>query len=81
MATDPKTPATLLDATGLRCPLPVLKARKALKSLPPGGTLLVRATDPAAPRDFQAFCTETSHELVETAEKDGVYEFTIRKPA
>lgn len=81
MATDPKSPATVLDATGLKCPLPVLKARKALKSLSPGDTLLVRATDRAAPRDFQAFCAETSHELIETSEKDGVYEFVIRKPA
>lgn len=50
-----------LDATGLKCPLPVLRARKSLKSLSPGDVLIVRATDPAAERDFQAFCDETAH--------------------
>lgn len=70
-----------LDATGLRCPLPVLKARKALKSVPPGGLLVVKATDPAAPRDFVAFCDETPYELVDSAERGEVYEITIRKPA
>lgn len=70
-----------LDATGLKCPLPVLKARKALKSVPPGGVLLVKATDPAAPRDFRAFCDETPNELVASVERGEIYEITIRKPA
>ena len=47
---------TLLDVQGLSCPLPVLKANKALRGLPPGAALVVLATDPAARRDFPAFC-------------------------
>ena len=72
---------TELDATGLKCPLPVLRARKTLKSLDPGGLLLVRATDPAAVRDFQAFCAETAHEFVEWSEEDGVFLIRLRKSA
>ena len=48
-------PDSTLDATGLLCPLPVLKARRALKSVPPGGILEVLATDPGATNDFTAF--------------------------
>lgn len=69
----------LLDATGLKCPLPVLKARKALKALPPGGRLLVRATDPGAPRDFEHFCATTGARLIAAREADGVMEFEIEK--
>jgi tRNA 2-thiouridine synthesizing protein A len=74
------TTTTLLDATGLICPLPVLKARKALKAMPPGALLAVRATDPAAPKDFRAFCEATGHALVgiDVAE-DGLAVVTIRK--
>jgi len=59
----------ILDARGLKCPLPVLKARRALKALPPGESLEVLATDPAAPRDFQAFAREAglSIETLEAA--------------
>ena len=48
--------ATVLDATGLLCPLPVLKARRALKAVPAGGVLEVLATDPGAVKDFEHFC-------------------------
>lgn len=68
-----------LDATGLRCPLPVLRARKALKSVAPGTALLVRATDPSAVRDFEMFCQEAGHAFVGAEEKDGVYSISIRK--
>jgi tRNA 2-thiouridine synthesizing protein A len=71
--------AVTLDAQGLKCPLPVLRARKAMRDLPPGGLLRVLATDPAAPRDFRAFCDETGYALVDTAEAGGVYTVTIRK--
>lgn len=70
-----------LDAKGLKCPLPVLRARKAMKQVPDGGLLEVEATDPSAVQDFQAFCETTGHELVDSAEADGVYRFTIRKVA
>lgn len=68
-----------LDATGLMCPLPVLRARKALRALAPGGRLTVLATDPAAPGDFTAFCRETGHALVESTEQAGVYRFVIER--
>jgi tRNA 2-thiouridine synthesizing protein A len=69
-----------LDATGLTCPLPVLRARKAMRDVPAGGLLEVRATDPAALKDFPAFCEATGHTLVETTDEGaGVYVFVIRK--
>ncbi|MEJ0068361.1 MAG: sulfurtransferase TusA family protein [Pseudomonadota bacterium] len=69
-----------LDATGLTCPLPVLRARKALRDVAPGGLLEVRATDPAALKDFPAFCEATGHALVETRDEGaGVTVFVIRK--
>ncbi len=74
--------AITLDAQGLKCPLPVLKARKALKAVAPGGLLRVLATDPGAAKDFIHFCDATGCELVESAEAaDGVLSFLIRKPA
>lgn len=72
---------TLLDTKGLNCPLPVLKARKALKGLPKGALLRVLATDPASVIDFRAFCLETGHELVEATEDGEVYSFVIRRTA
>ena len=72
------TDATL-DATGLLCPLPVLKARKALKPLPAGAVLTVRATDPGAVKDFEAFCRTTGNELVSSSEENGVFVFAICK--
>ena len=54
-----------LDAKGLNCPLPILKAKKALKEVPSGGTLEILATDPGSVADFQAFCRQTGNELVE----------------
>ncbi len=71
----------LLDAKGLNCPLPILKAKKALKSVPDGGTLEILATDPGSVADFQAFCRTTGNELVEHDEEGGVYRFILRKPA
>jgi tRNA 2-thiouridine synthesizing protein A len=70
---------TLLDLQGLSCPLPVLKANKALRSLPPGAALTVLATDPAAAKDFPAYCEETGHTLVSATEADGVLRFVLRK--
>jgi tRNA 2-thiouridine synthesizing protein A len=70
-----------LDAKGLNCPLPILKAKKALKAVPDGGTLEVLATDPGAVADFQAFCRATGNQLVEHDEDGGVYRFILRKAA
>jgi tRNA 2-thiouridine synthesizing protein A len=69
----------ILDATGLKCPLPVLKARKAMRDLPEGAVLRVIATDPGAVGDFQHFCEVTGHQLVARHEAEGVLTFDIRK--
>ena len=70
-----------LDAKGLNCPLPILKARKALKEVPAGGTLEILATDPGSVADFEAFCRQTGNELVEHAVDGNVYRFLIKKAA
>ena len=72
---------TTLDARGLRCPLPVLKARRALKEVPPGGVLRVLATDPGAEKDFAHFCETTGCELLESTWDSGELSITLRKPA
>ena len=68
-----------LDTSGLKCPLPVLKAKKAMKGLAPGDELTVIATDPQSPGDFQAFCETTGDALVSSREKDGVFEIRLKK--
>lgn len=68
-----------LDARDLICPIPVLKARKALNALPAGAILEVLATDPAAPKDFEAFCQATGNALLSTGEADGATLFRIEK--
>ena len=74
--------AATLDATGLLCPLPVLKARRALKPLAPGAVLEVLATDPGAVKDFAHFCETTGCELLKSSEQPGgVLRFRLRKPA
>jgi len=70
-----------LDAKGLNCPLPILKARKALKDVPTAGTLEILATDPGSVADFEAFCRQTGNELMEHSEDDGIYRFLIKKSA
>ena len=69
----------VLDVKGLACPLPVLRAKKAMKPLPPGEVLEVLATDPGTVEDFKAFCETTGHGLVAWSEDGGVYSFRIRK--
>ena len=74
-------PDFTLDATGLKCPLPVLKARKAMKELKAGGVLRVLATDPGAVKDFEHFCKTTGAHLLDCQEQaGGVLVFTLRKP-
>ncbi len=67
-----------LDTSGLNCPLPILKAKKAIKQVPAGGTLEVIATDPGAVEDFETFCRVSGHTLVESQETNGVFRFLIR---
>ena len=74
-------PAATLDATGLMCPLPVLKARKALKAVQPGACLRVLATDPASVIDFRHFCNVSENVLIEHSEAEGVFTYLIRKGA
>ncbi len=69
----------LLDAKGLSCPLPILKAKKALNALPVGGMLEIHATDAGSVADFAAFCRTTGNELVESTTEDGVYKFLIKR--
>jgi tRNA 2-thiouridine synthesizing protein A len=71
--------AQILDLKGLKCPLPALKARKALKSVAAGGTLHVICTDPMAAIDIPNLIRETGDELVSQAANDGVMVFVIRK--
>ena len=70
-----------LDARGLKCPLPVLKARRALQGVAPGGLLRVLATDPGAVKDFAHFCETTGCVLVESGQDGEVLRFLLRKPA
>lgn len=69
----------VLDVKGLNCPLPILRAKKALKDMATGQTLEVLATDPGAVKDFEAFCRTTGNELVESRQQDKVFRFTIRR--
>ena len=68
-----------VDAKGLNCPLPILRAKKALQSIGAGGTIEVLATDPGSVKDFQAFCRTTGNELVESSTEGNVYRFVLRK--
>jgi tRNA 2-thiouridine synthesizing protein A len=70
-----------LDAKGMNCPLPILKARKALKGMNAGETLQVLSTDPGSVKDFEAFCRTTGNQLVESGEEGGVYSFLIKNAA
>jgi tRNA 2-thiouridine synthesizing protein A len=71
----------VLDTKGLNCPLPILRAKKAMKDVPAGGVLKVLATDPGAAKDFEAFCRATGNQLVDSSQDGGVYVFKIRKAA
>ncbi|NNE86981.1 MAG: sulfurtransferase TusA family protein [Silicimonas sp.] len=70
-----------LDATGLLCPLPVLKAAKRLRAMGPGGVLRMTADDPAAVVDVPHFCAEQAYTLVSSGEENGVQTYVIQKPA
>ena len=68
-----------LDACGLLCPLPVLKARKRLMALAPGAILQVLADDPAAVIDMPHFCAEQGHELLGSEARGAATLYRIRK--
>lgn len=68
-----------VDARGLPCPLPVIRAKQALGQVPVGGLVVVEATDGGAPADFAAWCRATGQELVRTEQDAGLFRFTIRR--
>ena len=68
-----------VDASGLKCPLPVLKARKALEGLAQGDKLRVISTDPASPLDFKHFCNSKGHSLLSMEENGDSFEFVLVK--
>ena len=70
-----------LDATGLNCPLPILRAKKAINTLDAGQTLKIISTDPGSVKDFEAFCKQTGNELLSSGEEDGKFLFMIKKAA
>lgn len=69
----------ILDVRGLKCPLPILRAKKALAQMQSGTVLTVLATDAGAPDDFVAFCRHTGHELLSSQEEDGVFTLIVRR--
>lgn len=73
------TATTTLDAKGLNCPLPILKAKKAIGTIEVGDILAIEATDPGAVKDFEAFCRSTGHELLSHEEVDNVFKFQIKR--
>lgn len=70
---------TVLDVKGMNCPLPVLRANRALRTMAPGERLRVLATDRASVADFRAFCQETGHALLAFSDEGGVLSFVIRR--
>ncbi len=76
-----ETISKTLDTKGLNCPLPILKAKKALSELPKGAVLEVLASDPGSVPDFEAFCSATKNTLVTHSEDGGIYRFLIKHTA
>jgi tRNA 2-thiouridine synthesizing protein A len=68
-----------LDATGLNCPLPILRAKKALNGMESGKVLRIIATDPGSVKDFEAFAKQTGNELLSSTEENGKFMFLMRK--
>ena len=68
-----------LDASGLNCPLPILRAKKTLNSTASGQVLHIIATDPGSVKDFDAFAKQTGNELMESKEEGGKFHFLIKK--
>lgn len=70
-----------LDARGLNCPLPILRAKKALNTLQGGQVLKIVSTDPGSVKDFEAFASQTGNELLESSEQNGEFHFLMKKSA
>ena len=69
----------LLDVKGLNCPMPLLKAKKALNELSPGSLLRVLATDPGSVKDFRVFSEQSGHKLLESNDNDWTYRYLLEK--
>jgi tRNA 2-thiouridine synthesizing protein A len=68
-----------LDARGLACPMPLVKARQALMVVDKGATVCVLATDPASEADFESFCEATGHKLLKSERSEDVFIFVLQK--
>ncbi len=68
-----------LNAEGLNCPLPIIKAKKSLKGMAAGETLAITSTDPGSVADFAAFCNQTGNTLLSSNTEGNIYSFEIKK--
>lgn len=68
-----------LDASGLNCPLPILRAKKTLAAMDSGQILKIIATDPGSVKDFEAFAKQTGNELLESGEEGGKFVYLMKK--
>lgn len=68
-----------LDARGLNCPLPILRAKKAIAGMAAGDVLEITASDPGSVKDLDAFCNQTGHQMLSSDARDGAFMFRIRK--
>lgn len=68
-----------LDARGLNCPLPILRAKKALNGMAAGEVLKIMSTDPGSVKDFQAFATQTGNQLLDSSEVNSEFHFFLKK--
>lgn len=73
-------PVTEVDARGMRCPMPLLKAKQALNRAAPGDQVRVLATDPGSQRDFRVFCDMSGTGLLASDEQDGMFVYLLEKP-
>lgn len=69
----------VVDATGLQCPMPLLKAKRALNAMQAGQQLRVLATDQGSVRDFRVFAEQSGHLLLDSTEADGIYNYLLEK--
>jgi tRNA 2-thiouridine synthesizing protein A len=81
LMSEPVQEPALLDATGLSCPMPLLKAKQMLNNLTGGALLRIIATDPGSVRDFEVFARQSGHVLIESKSCNGRFEYLLRKKA
>ncbi len=74
-----EAPDQVLDASGMACPMPIIKTNKVMKSMQPGQVLELIATDPGAPSDVKAWTSRTGNALLDSTHEGDKYIFHIRK--